>query len=241
MSDSERLSRMSVDASTSEHVSTSTHTLAIGVVLVLILAGAYYWYTYAGIIKSPAGWAVSSKYANHAQASELLERLNNKLMKFLAYLQAKFHIDESDDTILSEQAGLHAAGVSRAQRVYIEHLLTNYNYEAIVENDPAISDNTSLTIGKGKVLYMCLRRKDRPDELIDEHMLFFVLLHEISHIANYAHTGHGLEFWRVFKFILGEAKAAGVHEPADYARHPVTYCGLYVDYSPYWDPAVEPI
>ncbi len=214
-------------------------SLGVAIVIILILFSVYVWATSPGS-SSVGHWAVSTKYANYPEAAATLDRINARLMKLLDYLQRKYHIDESDDTIFAE-GNEHVLGISKPQRDYVSHLLDNYNFEAIVENDPAVSDNTSLTIGKGKVLYLCLRDKRDPMRIIDDHTLFFVLLHEISHIANFAHTGHGEEFWRVFKFILAEAKAAGVHDPVDYKKSPIVFCGLTVDYSPYYDANIQPI
>jgi len=188
----------------------------------------------------PKCWPVVTSYENHMEAVELMGRLNTKLMYFLEYLREKYHVGESEDTI-AEEGPEHAAGYDPLRKTYVEHLLLKYNYEVIQENDPRVSNSTSFTISKGVAMHLCLRRKENPEELIDDHTLFFVLLHEISHIANYSSIGHGPTFWRVFKFILEEARLAGIHEPAKYAEAPVEYCGLTVDYSPYWDPTVQAI
>jgi hypothetical protein len=185
-------------------------------------------------------WPVITRYANYREAAQLLEKLNQRLMFFLEWLRKKYHVGESDDTIALEGPE-HDVARSLKQRANVENLLRRYNYEAVYENDPLAGDTTSYTISKGRAMYLCLRRKDRPEELVDEHTLFFVILHEISHIANYADVGHTPLFWRVFKFILEEARQSGAHAPANYTVSPVMFCGLKIDYSPYHDNALLPL
>ena len=45
----------------------------------------------------------------------------------------------------------------------------------------------------------------------------FVTLHELSHIATKT-IGHKSEFWENFKFLLQQAKEAGIHNPVDYKK-----------------------
>jgi hypothetical protein len=68
----------------------------------------------------------------------------------------------------------------------------------------------------------------------------FVVIHELAHIAN-ERWGHSSEsqFWEIFKFLLHEAKLCGMHTPVDYSKYPVMYCGLNVNYNPYFDDNVK--
>jgi WLM domain len=221
------------------------YTIMWFIYLVVAIAGFWVYAKYfsSNVTRecvSPECWPVSPNYYNRREAARTLQRLNSRMMLFFEILRRKYHISESEDTI-AEEGAAHTAGYTQKQKAHIEHLLRGYNYEVVYENDPTTSKNTSYTISKGAAMHLCLRHKDNPDGIIDEHTLFFVLLHEVAHIANYASIGHMPEFWEVFKFILGEAREAGVHEPADYSKAPVMYCGLHVDYSPYWDPAVASI
>ena len=47
--------------------------------------------------------------------------------------------------------------------------------------------------------------------------------------------GHKSEFWENFKFLLAEAKSAGVHNPVDYKEKPQEYCGMKISDNPYYD------
>jgi predicted metal-dependent hydrolase len=61
-----------------------------------------------------------------------------------------------------------------------------------------------------------------------------VAIHELSHIATKS-IGHKTEFWENFKFLLEQAKAAGIHAPKDYKKEPQKYCGMTIRDSPAFD------
>jgi hypothetical protein len=48
-------------------------------------------------------------------------------------------------------------------------------------------------------------------------------------------VGHEPDFWENFKFLLEEAKLAGIHEPIDYNEKPVEYCGMSIHDNPYYE------
>lgn len=70
--------------------------------------------------------------------------------------------------------------------------------------------------------------------MIDEHTLMFVAIHELSHVATKS-IGHKSEFWENFKFLLENAKEAGIHVPTDYKKKPTEYCGMKLADNPYYD------
>ena len=47
--------------------------------------------------------------------------------------------------------------------------------------------------------------------------------------------GHRDDFWQNFKFMLGEAKVAGIHEPRNYKKQPQKYCGMTIRDNPAYD------
>ena len=61
-----------------------------------------------------------------------------------------------------------------------------------------------------------------------------VALQEMSNICNTS-IGHTKEFWDNFKFLLEEAKDAGLHEPVDYSKKPVEYCSMKITDNPYYE------
>ena len=72
------------------------------------------------------------------------------------------------------------------------------------------------------------------DNLIDEHTLMFVAIHELSHVMTKS-IGHKSDFWQNFKFLLENAKDAGIHSPEDYKKSPQQYCGMTIHDNPYFD------
>ena len=61
----------------------------------------------------------------------------------------------------------------------------------------------------------------------------FVAIHELSHTMTKS-IGHRSEFWSNFKFMLENAKEAGLHEPIDYSKTPKEYCSMKITDNPYY-------
>jgi len=64
--------------------------------------------------------------------------------------------------------------------------------------------------------------------------LTFVALHELTHLS-INEVDHVENFWRAFKFILQESENCGIYDNIDFSFDPVYYCGITIDYSPYFD------
>ena len=97
------------------------------------------------------------------------------------------------------------------------------------------SQFTAYSENKGEKIAFCLNKnKENDDNLIDEHTLTFVAIHELSHVMSIS-IGHKSEFWENFKFLLENAKEAKIHEPVDYSKKPVDYCSLKINDSPYFE------
>jgi hypothetical protein len=169
-------------------------------------------------------WTVVEKYDNRADAAKMLSRLHARMIKFMRYVKVKYHID--DPTFMGEDTDA---------RRCIETLLTNYNPDVFYENDPGSSSETSYTMNKGDSMYICLRNKANPNLLEDEDTVFFVMLHECAHIANYNGWGHDERYWTVFKLLIAEAVLSGVYIAIDYEKHVKPYCGISVYYQPLFD------
>ena len=116
----------------------------------------------------------------------------------------------------------------------VKRLIDGFNPDTIKETLPN-SKHTAYTENK-KNMYFCLNvKKDNVEsELIDEHTLMFVALHEMAHIATKS-IGHKSEFWENFRFLLEEAKAAGLHEPVNYRNEPAEYCSTKIKDNPYFE------
>lgn len=181
-------------------------------------------------------------FDNSKEAADLMARVNSIVLNFLNYLKDKYEINKVavDDNMRGVAFGGSAGSRSmKNTQIIIEQILTNYNPEVIYENQPTGKDGTSYTLDKGSKLVLCLRDK-KTKQLHDIDILVFVALHEVAHMGNQT-WGHDDKFWQTFKFLLNEAKLAGVHNPKDYALRPVVYCGLPIDYNPFYDNSIKNI
>ena len=160
------------------------------------------------------------------QAADIMDKLNLRSVELMRHLREKY---------VRDPRGTEWPERKEATR----RLLAHYNPDNLVENSPRDPDgDTSYTINKGEVLAFCLRAKDSHG-FHDMETLTFVALHELTHIA-ITDQDHPPRFWRAFKFVLEDAREAGVIRGQDYGRSPTRYCGMDIDYSPLFDEKLEP-
>lgn len=241
----------------------SGHTLLI-VICILLLAyvttKSPFYQSHTLTKSDNRDWSVIKDFSNHQSAADLLAETNHKMIEFMRVLKNKYYIDavpsihqddpqdiiDPDQTLPIVDAAFttaQAAAINAPNDIYniVGNLLNNYNPDVFYENDPRYTKETSYTISKGEAMHLCLRNKKDPTKLVDPDILFFVMLHEASHIANYRGWGHGKDFWEVFAFILHEAETAGLYTPVDYSMAPEWYCGLLVEYNPLFDKTLKKI
>ena len=115
----------------------------------------------------------------------------------------------------------------------VKRLVEGFNPKKVMETLPT-SEYTAYSENKGEKLAFCLNTEKGGSTMIDEHTLTFVAIHELSHIATKS-IGHKTEFWENFKFLLEQAKSAGIHKPRDYKKEPQKYCGMTIKDSPAFD------
>lgn len=172
-------------------------------------------------------YKVQDAHKYPTQAANILSRIDSYSKELIKFLKHKF-IDNKQGTANQQAA--------------VKLLIKNYDPQRIVENSPENPDNdTSYTINKGAVLAICLREKD-PTMMNDlttydfESMqdLIFVTYHELTHMAM-KERNHPPKFWELFKFMLIEAEQAGIFKSTNYAKYPITYCGLKIGYNPRYD------
>jgi hypothetical protein len=214
----------------------------VAVVILVILVLIYNWGgdTWANIRVGRREWKVINDFENKHQAAALLNDVHGSLLEFMRYLETKYHVGETDD-VIAEEGEKHARVASGDIYNIVCTLLSNYNPDEFYETDNRTTTETSWTINKGDAMYICLRDKEDPRRLIDRNLVLFVMLHEAAHIANYNGWGHPPRFWEVFKFLLHEAELSGVMKNVDYSKHPQWYCGLYMNYNPYFDRSLRSI
>jgi len=145
------------------------------------------------------------------EAADLLAKTTQKSKQLVEYVSKKYPEQEN-----------------------VKRLVAGFNPKQIMETLPT-STYTAYSENKGEKLAFCLNaKKNDNNSLIDENTLMFVTLHELSHVATKS-IGHKSEFWDNFKFLLQEAKAAGIHNPTDYKKSPQEYCGMKIHDNPYYD------
>jgi hypothetical protein len=116
----------------------------------------------------------------------------------------------------------------------VQRLVKGFNPQKVMETLPT-SSFTAYSENKGAKIAFCLTpiKNKNEDNLIDEHTLTFVAIHELTHVATKS-IGHKTEFWENFKFLLQNAKEAGIHEPIDYSKTPKEYCSMKIHDNPYF-------
>jgi len=114
-----------------------------------------------------------------------------------------------------------------------KRLVEGFNPKKISETLPT-SELTAFSENKGEKIAFCLNTTKEGNRLIDLNTLTFVALHELSHIMTES-IGHKQEFWQNFKYLLQNAKKAGIYDPIDYKKNPQQYCGMNINDNPYYD------
>lgn len=145
------------------------------------------------------------------ESADLLATTTKKCKELVAYVSKKYPDKEN-----------------------VKQLVKNFNPQKIMETLPT-SSFTAYSENKQK-LYFCLnvKKEGNKENLIDAHTLCFVAIHELSHVMTKS-IGHLSEFWGNFKFMLENAKEAGIHEPIDYSKTPTEYCSLKITDNPYFN------
>jgi len=116
----------------------------------------------------------------------------------------------------------------------VQRLVSGFHPQKVMETLPT-SEYTAYSENKGEKIAFCLNKKRKgEDQMIDEHTLMFVAIHELSHVCTKS-IGHKTEFWENFKFLLENAKEAGIHDPSDYKKKPTEYCGMNINDNPFYD------
>lgn len=174
-------------------------------------------------------YRVHLAHGNSAAAADTMANLNARVVELLRFLRKKY---------LRSPGGRRFPG----REVAVRRLLGLYNPDNLAENSPRDPEgDTSYTIDKGAILALCLREKDparsgdpASHDIHDLETLTFVTFHELTHIA-IKDLDHPRRFWQAFKFILQDAREAGLLQGVDYSRRPTVYCGMDIDYNPFFD------
>ena len=144
------------------------------------------------------------------EAADLLAQVTQKMKELVAYVKEKYPGDPD-----------------------VERLVKGFNPKKISETLPT-SELTAYSENKGEKIAFCLNKTKNGNVLIDLNTLTFVAIHELAHIMTKS-VGHKQEFWQNFKFLLENAKSAGIYNPVDYKEKPESYCGMTITDNPFFD------
>jgi len=187
-------------------------------IVLFIAAGCFYYYYQEDSfqLKCIVSTVDGNKYCVRdrekvQQAADLLATTTEKCKRLVEYVGGKYPNKEE-----------------------VKRLVAGFNPKKIMETLPT-SEYTAYSENKGEKLAFCLNRQRKgEDQMIDEHTLTFVAIHELSHVATKT-IGHKSDFWENFKFLLEAAKEAGIHDPRDYKQAPTEYCGMKIRDNPFFD------
>jgi hypothetical protein len=185
------------------------------VILIIGVCGYFYFEKSDFQLKCVVSTVDGNKYcvresAKVKESADMLARVTEKCKKLVKYVGEKF----------PDQAN-------------VKRLVEGFNPQKVMETLPT-SEFTAYSENKGEKLAFCLNTEKGGSTMIDEHTLTFVAIHELSHISTKS-IGHKSEFWENFKFLLEQAKAAGLHTPKDYKKEPQKYCGMTIRDNPAFD------
>lgn len=156
-----------------------------------------------------------SDYPDNESAANILFSMNKYAVSILQTLKK--------DVMNDYDFGHHA--------YFVDNIIELFDPTVLAENPP-VNDDTAYIIGKNSEFKLCIR--DRDGNLINDMSLIkFVVLHELSHVGSKEYD-HGAEFWGNFAWFLRYLESRNLYSPIDYSKYPQTYCGLYLDYNPYY-------
>ncbi len=185
------------------------------VILIIGVCGYIYFEKSDFQLKCVVSTVDGNKYcvresAKVKESVDMLARVTEKCKKLVKYVGEKFPDQDN-----------------------VKRLVEGFNPQKVMETLPT-SEFTAYSENKGEKLAFCLNTEKNGSTMIDEHTLTFVAIHELSHISTKS-IGHKSEFWENFKFLLEQAKAAGLHTPKDYKKEPQKYCGMTIRDNPAFD------
>jgi hypothetical protein len=189
------------------------YTLILGI---LVICGYIYYDSDAFQLKCIVSTVDGNKYCVREreklqEAADMLARITVKCKELVDYVHKK-HGDQDN----------------------VKRLVEGYNPQRVMETLPT-SEFTAFSENKGEKIAFCLNTKrEGVSNMIDEHTLMFVAIHELAHVCTKS-IGHKTEFWDNFKFLLENAKDANIHLPVDYKTKPAEYCGMNIKDNPFYD------
>ena len=176
-------------------------------IIIIIIIIIMYYFTLYKIVEHPDGECYKViNYRNYKEAANKLSDINKFIVDVLRNIKNDKHL---------------------------LNILNNYKPDKLIETNPNnLLNLTSYTYYNGNVMSICLR--NYKGEFIDDNLIKFVVLHEITHQAEDT-PDHDHIYWKLFKKIL--ICADGIHgfKNIDYGKYPEYYCNIHVNYNPFYD------
>lgn len=194
-------------------------------IFVLVVVGVAYYIMYFKNSKYPVAYVKSTvdnesylvrNLPDKQEAADRLARVRQKILILRKHLQQ-----------------------SHMEKPFVKQMVDNFDCTAdrFSESTPD-AQFTSYSVNKGEKVFMCLRQRNEKEELVQENIILFVALHEMSHVGTVS-VGHTPEFWNNFAWLLKQAEATKVYEFTNFAAHPVEYCGVHITDSPTYKETVN--
>ena len=123
------------------------------------------------------------------------------------------------------------AAINQKINILIKSLSINDEKRKLLENAPLVLKERSntkdigYTINKGDTIGLCTT-----DSTIND--LFFVVLHELSHVIT-KEIGHTELFWKNFEFLIKQSVKIGIYDYKNYNKNPTNVCNKEITYTPY--------
>lgn len=186
--------------------------ISIYIICILLLISYIYYESYYSELVSVESTIDGRSYLvrglpDKSDAANLLASVRKKLIQLVNYLEIKFTNDQR-----------------------VARLLLRYKPDNLIESTPN-SKYTSYSINKGEKVVLCLRSRNSKNILVNENLLMFVALHELSHIMTKS-VGHTKEFWDNFRFLLSESIKIKIYIKQNFRKYPKEYCGTQITDSP---------
>ena len=143
-------------------------------------------------------------------SANTLARINSKVEQLIVHLDENFSSDPTKTYF-----------ITKLKSAYSPYMISE------AEVDPRY---TTYTVDKEE-MHICLRTRDKTENIYELNTLMYVVLHELSHLCNYTPDGypiqgHGEEFKMIFRFLVQQSIKIGVYNYTDYTRFPINYCGI---------------
>ena len=230
-------------------------TVIVALIIILLLVGAIYLGLAVRRMLSPnaitrtvsrrgfdgGSYRVHGNLKDPQQAADLLAKLNLRASALVGALHRRYLGYGADIPPTAP-----AAERTPARVACVRNLVARYNPDNFVENSYLDgSGDSSYCIDKGAILAICLRNRAGAGAVAgkfqDEDTLFFVTLHELTHMTIEA-VDHPPIFWSAFRFILEEAEKSPINYISrNFERMPTLYCGININYNPRYDQVLKPL